>query len=203
MWRIAGAVSAAAVSFAGKVRALLRARPPTGPSVPGDAALYRTLTTLARALAQYLLVFSKLPSHLQLPPEKERDTVKFVVMTLEVSRCAGTRAQSGGKSEGAARRGRRLLCLKPSGAGRSPPEAHLPAVTCPAARPPPLCWARPLPWLLRCAVYLVVGSPSPRLCLWAGGRALGGVRPGTWPPARDLPGTGQGDLVHLLLSLYP
>ncbi|XP_040093581.1 huntingtin [Oryx dammah] len=49
----------------------------------GDAALYRTLTTLARALAQYLLVFSKLPSHLQLPPEKERDTVKFVVMTLE------------------------------------------------------------------------------------------------------------------------
>lgn len=172
MWRIAGAVSAAAVSFAGKVRALLRARPPTGPSVPGDAALYRTLTTLARALAQYLLVFSKLPSHLQLPPEKERDTVKFVVMTLEVSRCAGTRAQSGGKSEGAARRGRRLLCLKPSGAGRSPPEAHLPAVTCPAARPPPLCWARPLPWLLRGAVYLVVGSPSPRLCLWAGGRAL-------------------------------
>ncbi|XP_025145412.3 huntingtin isoform X3 [Bubalus bubalis] len=49
----------------------------------GDAALYRTLTTLARALAQYLLVFSKLPSHLHLPPEKERDTVKFVVMTLE------------------------------------------------------------------------------------------------------------------------
>lgn len=49
----------------------------------GDAALYRTLTTLARALAQYLLVFSRLPSHLQLPPEKERDTVKFVVMTLE------------------------------------------------------------------------------------------------------------------------
>ncbi|XP_070228887.1 huntingtin isoform X2 [Bos mutus] len=49
----------------------------------GDAALYRTLTTLARALAQYLLVFSKLPSHLHLPPEKERDTVKFMVMTLE------------------------------------------------------------------------------------------------------------------------
>ncbi|XP_057402207.1 huntingtin isoform X2 [Balaenoptera acutorostrata] len=49
----------------------------------GDAVLYRTLTTLARALAQYLLVFSKLPGHLHLPPEKERDTVKFVVMTLE------------------------------------------------------------------------------------------------------------------------
>lgn len=49
----------------------------------GDAMLYRSLTTLARALAQYLLVFPKLPSHLHLPPEKERDTVKFVVMTLE------------------------------------------------------------------------------------------------------------------------
>uniref|UniRef100_A0A4W2FFD3 Huntingtin n=1 Tax=Bos indicus x Bos taurus TaxID=30522 RepID=A0A4W2FFD3_BOBOX len=49
----------------------------------GDAALYRTLTTLAQALAQYLLVFSKLPSHLHLPPEKERDTVKFMVMTVE------------------------------------------------------------------------------------------------------------------------
>uniref|UniRef100_A0A8C3YS16 Huntingtin n=1 Tax=Catagonus wagneri TaxID=51154 RepID=A0A8C3YS16_9CETA len=49
----------------------------------GDAVLYRSLTTLARALAQYLLVLCKLPSHLQLPPEKERDTVRFVVMTLE------------------------------------------------------------------------------------------------------------------------
>uniref|UniRef100_A0A673TZ91 Huntingtin n=1 Tax=Suricata suricatta TaxID=37032 RepID=A0A673TZ91_SURSU len=49
----------------------------------GDAVFYRSLTTLARALAQYLLVFSKLPGHLHLPPEKERDTVKFVVMTLE------------------------------------------------------------------------------------------------------------------------
>ncbi|XP_007456954.1 PREDICTED: huntingtin [Lipotes vexillifer] len=49
----------------------------------GDAVLYRTLTTLARALAQYLLVFSRLPGHLRLPPEKERDTVNFVVMTLE------------------------------------------------------------------------------------------------------------------------
>lgn len=96
---VPGAMSAAAVSFAGKVRALLGARPPTGPSVPGDAALYRTLTTLAQALAQYLLVFSKLPSHLHLPPEKERDTVKFMVMTVEVSRSAGTRAQSCGKAE--------------------------------------------------------------------------------------------------------
>uniref|UniRef100_A0A452S207 Huntingtin n=1 Tax=Ursus americanus TaxID=9643 RepID=A0A452S207_URSAM len=48
--------------------------------VSGDAVLYRSLTTLARALAQYLLVFSKLPSHLHLPPEKERDTVKFVAL---------------------------------------------------------------------------------------------------------------------------
>lgn len=53
-------------------------------SVPGDAAWYCALTTLARALAQYLLAFPKLPGHLRLPPEKERDTVKFVVTTLEV-----------------------------------------------------------------------------------------------------------------------
>jgi hypothetical protein len=39
---------------------------------------------LARALAQYLVVVSKVPAHLHLPPEKETDTVKFVVMTLEV-----------------------------------------------------------------------------------------------------------------------
>ncbi|KAM5271600.1 huntingtin [Ctenodactylus gundi] len=49
----------------------------------GDAALYQSLTTLARALAQYLVVLSKVPSHLHLPAEKEKDTVKFVVMTLE------------------------------------------------------------------------------------------------------------------------
>ncbi|XP_075400754.1 huntingtin isoform X2 [Tenrec ecaudatus] len=49
----------------------------------GDAALYRSLTTLARALAQYLVLISRVPGHLHLPPEKERDTVKFVVMTLE------------------------------------------------------------------------------------------------------------------------
>ncbi|XP_066242929.1 huntingtin isoform X4 [Saccopteryx leptura] len=49
----------------------------------GDAGPYRSLTTLARALAQYLLLLPRLPSHLHLPPEKERDTVKFVVTTLE------------------------------------------------------------------------------------------------------------------------
>lgn len=52
--------------------------------VSGDAALYQSLTTLARALAQYLVVISKVPVHLQLPSEKEKDTVKFVVMTMEV-----------------------------------------------------------------------------------------------------------------------
>ncbi|XP_012892833.1 PREDICTED: huntingtin-like, partial [Dipodomys ordii] len=49
----------------------------------GDATLYQTMTTLARALAQYLVVISKVPTHLHLPAEKERDTVRFVVMTLE------------------------------------------------------------------------------------------------------------------------
>lgn len=58
--------------------------PPRRASVSGDTVLYRSLTTLARALAQYLLVLPKLPGHLHLPPEKERDTVKFVVSTLEV-----------------------------------------------------------------------------------------------------------------------
>lgn len=53
--------------------------------------LYRSLTTLARALAQYLAVLSRLPGRLQLPPEKEPDTVKFVVTTLEVSGHSGTR----------------------------------------------------------------------------------------------------------------
>ncbi|XP_060044468.1 huntingtin isoform X2 [Erinaceus europaeus] len=52
-------------------------------SLFGDAAWYRALTTLARALAQYLLAFSELPSHLQLPTEKEPGTVSFVVATLE------------------------------------------------------------------------------------------------------------------------
>lgn len=49
----------------------------------GDATSYQSLTTLARALAQYLVVLSKVPAPLHLPPEKEGDTVKFVVMTLE------------------------------------------------------------------------------------------------------------------------
>ncbi|XP_021019284.1 huntingtin isoform X1 [Mus caroli] len=49
----------------------------------GDTTTYQSLTILARALAQYLVVLSKVPAHLHLPPEKEGDTVKFVVMTVE------------------------------------------------------------------------------------------------------------------------
>ncbi|XP_068926815.1 huntingtin isoform X1 [Petaurus breviceps papuanus] len=49
----------------------------------GNAVIYQSITTLACALAQYLVLFSKLPSHLQLPPEKERDVLKFVVVALE------------------------------------------------------------------------------------------------------------------------
>uniref|UniRef100_A0A8C6R2D9 Huntingtin n=1 Tax=Nannospalax galili TaxID=1026970 RepID=A0A8C6R2D9_NANGA len=49
----------------------------------GDATAYQSLTTLARALAQYLVVVSKVPDHLHVPPEKEIDAVKFVVMILE------------------------------------------------------------------------------------------------------------------------
>lgn len=49
----------------------------------GDTTSYQSLTTLARALAQYLVVLSKVPAPLHLPPEKEGHTVKFVVMTLE------------------------------------------------------------------------------------------------------------------------
>ncbi|XP_023593769.1 huntingtin, partial [Trichechus manatus latirostris] len=49
----------------------------------GDTALYHSMTTLARALAQYLMVLSILPGHLHLPTDKEQDAVKFVVMILE------------------------------------------------------------------------------------------------------------------------
>lgn len=59
--------------------------------------LYRCLTTLARALAQYLLVFPKLPGRLHLPPEKEKETAKFVVMTLEVGAARELGVLCGGK----------------------------------------------------------------------------------------------------------
>lgn len=52
-------------------------------SLLGDTMWYQSLTTLARALAQYLLTISKLPNHLQLPPERESDTISFVVLTME------------------------------------------------------------------------------------------------------------------------
>lgn len=77
---------------------LCRSPSSTKASVSGDAGVYRSLTTLARALAQYLLLLPKLPGHLHLPPEKERDTVKFVVMTLEVRAGTVTGQGTGGRS---------------------------------------------------------------------------------------------------------
>lgn len=59
---------------------------------------YRSLTILARALAQYLLVFPKLPGRLHLPPEKEKDTVKFVVTTLEVRQPGNSEFLCGGRA---------------------------------------------------------------------------------------------------------
>lgn len=103
-------------------------RPPSC-SVSGDAVFYRSLTTLARALAQYLAVLSRLPGHLQLPPEKEPDTVKFVVMTLEVSGHSGTRCfcdwHCQAREEGTFNR-KRELC----GPGSSSPHPHPSSACC-------------------------------------------------------------------------
>uniref|UniRef100_A0A8C3I361 Huntingtin n=1 Tax=Chrysemys picta bellii TaxID=8478 RepID=A0A8C3I361_CHRPI len=49
----------------------------------GDTMLYQTVMKLSRALAQYLLLLSKLPASLCIPPDKETDILKFVVMSLE------------------------------------------------------------------------------------------------------------------------
>ncbi|NWJ09418.1 HD protein, partial [Crypturellus undulatus] len=49
----------------------------------GDEVLYQSVMTLCRALAQYLLLLSKLPAALHVPPDKERDILKFVVMSVE------------------------------------------------------------------------------------------------------------------------
>uniref|UniRef100_U3IJW4 Huntingtin n=1 Tax=Anas platyrhynchos platyrhynchos TaxID=8840 RepID=U3IJW4_ANAPP len=49
----------------------------------GDEAMYRSVMTLCRALAQYLLLLSKLPTGLRVPPDKEDDILKFVVMSVE------------------------------------------------------------------------------------------------------------------------
>lgn len=50
----------------------------------GDEVMYRSVMTLCRALAQYLLLLSKLPTGLRVPPDKEDDILKFVVMSVEV-----------------------------------------------------------------------------------------------------------------------
>ncbi|XP_030915927.1 huntingtin, partial [Geospiza fortis] len=49
----------------------------------GDEVMYQSMMTLCRALAQYLLLLSKLPAGLRVPPEKEGDILKFVVMSVE------------------------------------------------------------------------------------------------------------------------
>ncbi|XP_027747233.1 huntingtin isoform X3 [Empidonax traillii] len=49
----------------------------------GDEGMYQSMMTLCRALAQYLLLLSKLPVGLRVPPDKEDDILKFVVMSIE------------------------------------------------------------------------------------------------------------------------
>lgn len=50
----------------------------------GDVLVYQSVMTLCRALAQYLLLLSKLPACLRIPPDTGSDILKFVVMSLEV-----------------------------------------------------------------------------------------------------------------------
>ncbi|XP_061440675.1 huntingtin [Rhineura floridana] len=50
----------------------------------GDTGLYQSTMVLSRALSQYLVLLSKLPTSLHIPPDKENDIVKFVVMLLEI-----------------------------------------------------------------------------------------------------------------------
>ncbi|XP_017676211.1 PREDICTED: huntingtin isoform X2 [Lepidothrix coronata] len=49
----------------------------------GDEVMYQSMMTLCRALAQYLLLLSKLPVGLRVPPDKEDDILKFIVMSIE------------------------------------------------------------------------------------------------------------------------
>ncbi|NWV76022.1 HD protein, partial [Dasyornis broadbenti] len=49
----------------------------------GDEVMYQSMMTLCRALAQYLLLLSKLPVGLRVPPDREDDVLKFVVMSVE------------------------------------------------------------------------------------------------------------------------
>ncbi|XP_074848498.1 huntingtin isoform X2 [Carettochelys insculpta] len=49
----------------------------------GDVMVYQTVMRLCRALAQYLLLLSKLPESLRITSDKESDILKFVVMSVE------------------------------------------------------------------------------------------------------------------------
>ncbi|XP_070613102.1 huntingtin isoform X1 [Erythrolamprus reginae] len=53
-------------------------------NIYGDPELFQFTMVLAQALSQYLVLLSKLPTSLRIPPEKEKDLVKFVVMLLEI-----------------------------------------------------------------------------------------------------------------------
>uniref|UniRef100_A0A670ZHJ8 Huntingtin n=1 Tax=Pseudonaja textilis TaxID=8673 RepID=A0A670ZHJ8_PSETE len=46
--------------------------------------MFQFTMVLAQALSQYLVLLSKLPASLRIPPEKENDIVKFIVMLLEI-----------------------------------------------------------------------------------------------------------------------
>ncbi|XP_063313793.1 huntingtin [Pelobates fuscus] len=49
----------------------------------GDTAVYSSIVTLCRALAQYLLLLPKLPPAFHIQPEKEVEIVTFMVMSVE------------------------------------------------------------------------------------------------------------------------
>ncbi|XP_072857095.2 huntingtin isoform X2 [Pogona vitticeps] len=50
----------------------------------GDTVAYQSTMVLSRALSQYLVFLSKLPASLCIPPDKESDILRFVVMSLEI-----------------------------------------------------------------------------------------------------------------------
>uniref|UniRef100_A0A670ZHB4 Huntingtin n=1 Tax=Pseudonaja textilis TaxID=8673 RepID=A0A670ZHB4_PSETE len=53
-------------------------------NIYGDPEMFQFTMVLAQALSQYLVLLSKLPASLRIPPEKENDIVKFIVMLLEI-----------------------------------------------------------------------------------------------------------------------
>ncbi|XP_013930191.1 PREDICTED: huntingtin-like, partial [Thamnophis sirtalis] len=53
-------------------------------NIYGDPEMFQFTMVLAQALSQYLVLLSKLPTSLRIPPEKENDIAKFVVMLLEI-----------------------------------------------------------------------------------------------------------------------